>query len=84
MEWAPAGIRVNAVAPGAIDTPFLTDFVAEAGRTRGCRNRDRGQHPMGRWGTADEIAEAIVFLASDRAAFITGAVLAADGGFTAA
>ena len=84
VEWAPAGIRVNAVAPGAIDTPFLTDFVAEQDDPDGVAAAIRGQHPMGRWGTADEIAETIVFLASDRAAYVTGAVLAADGGFTAA
>jgi NAD(P)-dependent dehydrogenase (short-subunit alcohol dehydrogenase family) len=84
VEWASAGIRVNAVAPGAIDTPFLTDFVAEQEDPEGVAAAIRAEHPMGRWGTADEIAETIVFLASDRAAFVTGAVLAADGGFTAA
>ena len=84
VEWAPAGIRVNAVAPGAIDTPFLTDFVAEQDDPGAVAAAIRGQHPLGRWGTAEEVAETIVFLASDRASFVTGAVLAADGGFTAA
>ncbi|HEY7380914.1 MAG TPA: glucose 1-dehydrogenase [Gaiella sp.] len=84
VEWAPEGIRVNAVAPGAIDTPFLTDFVAAQDDPEGVAASIRGEHPLGRFGTPEEIAETIVFLASDRASFVTGAVLAADGGFTAA
>jgi NAD(P)-dependent dehydrogenase (short-subunit alcohol dehydrogenase family) len=84
VEWAAAGIRVNAVAPGAIDTPFLTDFVSAQDDPEEVAAAIRAEHPLGRWGTAGEVAEAVVFLASDRASFVTGAVLAADGGFTAA
>jgi NAD(P)-dependent dehydrogenase (short-subunit alcohol dehydrogenase family) len=78
LELAKAGIRVNAVAPGAIDTDMAERALGE--------NRDyvASLHPMGRLGTASEIAEAVVFLSSDRASFITGQSLAVDGGYTAA
>jgi NAD(P)-dependent dehydrogenase (short-subunit alcohol dehydrogenase family) len=79
-EWGPAGIRVNAVAPGYILTPMLQLLVDEkkvdSGRIR-CRT------PMGRLGTADDVASAICFLASDGARFITGATLPVDGGYMA-
>jgi len=83
VEFAPAGIRVNAVAPGAIDTPFLRSFVDAQPDPEGLEAAIRAEHPLGRWATPEEIAKAIVFLASDDAAFVTGAILAADGGFTA-
>jgi NAD(P)-dependent dehydrogenase (short-subunit alcohol dehydrogenase family) len=83
VEWAPERIRVNAVAPGALDTPFLTDFVAAQEDPEGVAAAIQAQHPLGRWGTPEEIAHSIAFLASDAASFVTGAVLAADGGFTA-
>jgi NAD(P)-dependent dehydrogenase (short-subunit alcohol dehydrogenase family) len=83
VEWAPERIRVNAVAPGALDTPFLTDFVATQEDPEGVAAAIQAQHPLGRWGTPAEIAESIAFLASDAASFVTGAVLTADGGFTA-
>lgn len=78
LEWAPRGVRVNAIAPGWIDTPMnapeKADPEAEA--------RILAQIPMGRWGRAEEIAAAAVFLCSDAASFITGEVLVADGGQT--
>ncbi|MEA2233699.1 MAG: hypothetical protein QOD83_3515 [Solirubrobacteraceae bacterium] len=80
LEYAAAGIRVNAVCPGAIDTPMLAGLV---------QNQPELQagllalHPLGRIGTPDEIAQAVIWLCSDAASFITGQVLAIDGGWTA-
>ncbi|KQY10372.1 short-chain dehydrogenase [Mycobacterium sp. Root135] len=82
VEWADRGIRVNAVAPGTIRTdavkripelPGGAEYLAEI----------EAMHPMGRLGEPGEVASAIVFLASDEASFITGAVLPVDGGYLA-
>ena len=74
-------IRVNAVSPGSIDTPGLNDLLAstEAGQQR--LKMLSNSVPLGRLGTPDEIAKAVVFLASDDSSFITGAELFVDGGF---
>jgi NAD(P)-dependent dehydrogenase (short-subunit alcohol dehydrogenase family) len=83
VEFAPQGVRVNAVAPGAIETPFLLDALD------GAPNKDEvladiaASHPLGRNSHPAEIAEIVLFLASPRAGFVTGAILPADGGFTA-
>ena len=75
MELAPSGIRVNCVAPGVINT----DMVQVLGQQT---LRDLAeQTPLGRLGTPEDIAHAVAFLASDKASFITGQVLGADGGF---
>jgi NAD(P)-dependent dehydrogenase (short-subunit alcohol dehydrogenase family) len=84
VEWAPRGVRVNAVAPGAIDTPFLRDALVGAPDLDAVLAQIAASHPLGRISDADEIAETIVFLASPRARFVTGAILTADGGYTAA
>lgn len=84
LEYAPHGVRVNAVAPGMMDTPMGVDSVARAGGT----HRDEvaaaraAMVPMGRQGTGQDVADAALFLASDESAFITGVVLPVDGGFT--
>ncbi len=77
LDYAGQGIRVNAVAPGYVDTPLI------AGRTPGAQERIVAMHPMGRIAQPEEIAELIVFLLSPRAAFITGSVHQADGGYSA-
>jgi NAD(P)-dependent dehydrogenase (short-subunit alcohol dehydrogenase family) len=78
-EWAPYNIRVNAVSPG----PFESQGAAE----RLCPTEDmeqavRGQIPLGRFGTAEEVAELVCFMASPAAPWITGSILVADGGWT--
>jgi dihydroanticapsin dehydrogenase len=83
VEYGPHGIRVNAVAPGAIDTPFLRSFVDAQPNPAEMEAAVTAGHPLGRWATAEEVAAAIVFLASDAAAFVTGTIFPVDGGFTA-
>jgi NAD(P)-dependent dehydrogenase (short-subunit alcohol dehydrogenase family) len=81
VEFAKQGIRVNAVAPGAIDTEMVDRF---AGKEGDVRNWLISQHPVGRLGSAEEIAAAVLYLTSDAAKFTTGTILAVDGGWTAA
>jgi NAD(P)-dependent dehydrogenase (short-subunit alcohol dehydrogenase family) len=83
LDYAAAGIRVNAVAPGAIDTPFLRSYVEAQEDPAALAAAIQAAHPLGRWATAEEVAGTIVFLASDAARFVTGAVLMVDGGYTA-
>ena len=80
LDLAPAGIRVNAVAPGTIMTPLNEKVFREAADPRGLIDRWNEAHPIGRFGEADEVAEAVLFLASDRSSFITGDILRVDGG----
>jgi len=78
LEFARDGIRVNAVAPGAIETPMNDGWLNDP-RARAAVD---AHIPMGRAGTAPEIAEAIAFLASDAASYVTGQTLYVDGGLT--
>ena len=74
-------IRVNAVSPGPIDTPGLNDLVASTGAGEQRLKALSSNVPLGRLGTPDEIARAVLFLASDDSSYITGAELFVDGGF---
>ncbi len=74
-------IRVNAVSPGSIDTPGLSDLLASSGTGEQRRKMIPNSVPLGRLGTPDEIAKAVVFLASDDSSYITGTELFVDGGF---
>ncbi|MFZ5706851.1 MAG: SDR family oxidoreductase [Pseudomonadota bacterium] len=79
MRYAAEGIRVNCVCPGAISTP-MTEAEGLSDQSRAFMAQ---MHPMNRMGRAEEIADAVVFLASDKASFITGHPLAVDGGYLA-
>jgi NAD(P)-dependent dehydrogenase (short-subunit alcohol dehydrogenase family) len=84
MDLAQHKIRVNAVAPGCIDTPQLRADVARAGLTYEEDLAIEGPlHLLNRFGTAEEVSNAILFLASDEASFVTGTCLMVDGGYTA-
>jgi NAD(P)-dependent dehydrogenase (short-subunit alcohol dehydrogenase family) len=75
------GVRVNCVCPGTVETPWVRRLVEGAGESLDAL---RARQPLGRLGTPDEIAAAVLFLASDQAAFATGTALVIDGGLTAA
>lgn len=81
LEHAARGIRINAISPGAIDTDMADRFAGEKGSE--AREGIVAMHPIGRSGSPDEIADAVFFLASDQASFITGESLKVDGGWTA-
>lgn len=79
LEWAPHGVTVNALAPG----PFLTELNRPLMNNPAAFQAFVDKIPLGRWGDPDELAGAIVFLASPASSFMTGAVLTIDGGWTA-
>jgi NAD(P)-dependent dehydrogenase (short-subunit alcohol dehydrogenase family) len=80
VEFARRGIRANALCPGPIETPLLAELLAEPAR----RHRRLVHIPVGRFGQAEEIANAALFLASDESSYITGSTFVVDGGITAA
>jgi NAD(P)-dependent dehydrogenase (short-subunit alcohol dehydrogenase family) len=79
LEYAARGIRINAVCPGIIDTPMVSGMLATQADAMKEMMRDV---PIGRLGTAEEIADAVVWLCSPRATFVIGQALAVDGGYT--
>jgi 2-keto-3-deoxy-L-fuconate dehydrogenase len=81
VDHVDDGIRVNAVCPGTVDTPWVRRLVVEAGESL---DELTARQPLGRLGTPEEIAEAVAYLASDAAGFVTGSVFVIDGGLTAA
>jgi 2-keto-3-deoxy-L-fuconate dehydrogenase len=82
VDFAGNGIRCNAVCPGAVETPGLESRIAAASDPAGARAAFIRRHKLGRLGTADEVAEACVFLASEESGFMTGQLLVLDGGMT--
>ena len=84
VDFAPDGIRVNAIAPGAIDTPMLRRSFARHADPEPVRETSRLRHAMKRFGHAEEVADAALYLAGDGSSFVTGVVLPVDGGWLAA
>jgi NAD(P)-dependent dehydrogenase (short-subunit alcohol dehydrogenase family) len=84
VDHARDGLRVNCICPGTVDTPWVQRFADVAPDPAAFRAAMEARQPVGRLGTAAEIAGAAVYLASDEAAFVTGAALTIDGGLTAA
>jgi 2-keto-3-deoxy-L-fuconate dehydrogenase len=80
LELAPSKIRVNAIAPASIDTPLLRESFARTADPEEARAKNVARHPLGRLGSAEEVAELVLFLASDRAQWITGSIYPIDGG----
>ena len=81
IDHVGQGVRVNAVCPGTVDSPWVRRLVDDVGESIDAL---RARQPMGRLGSTDEVAQAILYLASDAAAFVTGTGLVIDGGLTAA
>jgi NAD(P)-dependent dehydrogenase (short-subunit alcohol dehydrogenase family) len=80
LELAPHGVRVNAVCPGVIETPMNAEVRRDPERSRSLRDLI----PMGRFGSAEEVAELVEFLVSERSSYLTGAVVPVDGGWSVA
>lgn len=81
-DFGRFGIRVNALCPGWVDTPFNGPFIAQMGGREAIEAYIREKVPLGRWASVEEIAEAVLFLVSDRSSYMTGQILVVDGGET--
>lgn len=81
LDYARQGVRINAVGPGTIDTPMIERFIELAG-TDAVMEPIRAAHPIGRTGRPAEVAEAVLWLASDASSFVVGQILMVDGGYS--
>jgi NAD(P)-dependent dehydrogenase (short-subunit alcohol dehydrogenase family) len=84
IEWAPIGIRVNSVAPGLTETPMIKVWVEAHDDPEAFRRQREQTIPQGRFADPEDVAAAVVYLASDEARSVTGASISVDGGYTAA
>jgi NAD(P)-dependent dehydrogenase (short-subunit alcohol dehydrogenase family) len=82
LDYVGNNIRVNCLCPGTVDTPSLQGRLAAFPDPKDARKNFIARQPMGRFGTAEEIAEAALYLVSEKAAFVTGIAFSIDGGFT--
>lgn len=80
IDHGPDGVRVNCVCPGDVETPMLTDDAEKRGMSWEDYHAGAADRPLGRVGTPEEIARAVLFLASDDSSFVTGESLVVDGG----
>lgn len=83
LDHARQGVRVNCVCAGSVDTPMLQGEMEEMGGEHAVRHLFEDKHPIGRIASPEEVARAVLYLASDDAAFVTGTALTIDGGITA-
>ena len=83
LDYAKQGIRVNAICPGTIETPMVDGLLDKMPDRGGAEELFKSFHPMGRFGTADEIAHSVLFLCDDNIQFMTGSMLSVDGGWVA-
>jgi len=81
-DFVGKGIRCNAICPGTVETPSLDDRMRAQGDYDAARTAFIARQPMGRIGTPEEIAELVVYLASDAASYMTGSVITIDGGWS--
>jgi 2-keto-3-deoxy-L-fuconate dehydrogenase len=81
-DYVTQGIRCNAICPGTVDTPSLRQRLHDTGDFDGAMKAFVARQPLGRLARADEIAELVLYLASDAATFITGQAVAIDGGIS--
>ncbi|MEJ2867823.1 glucose 1-dehydrogenase [Actinomycetospora sp. OC33-EN08] len=80
VEYAPRGVRINAICPGTIETPMVTQMLGSGDLDRATAEANQ---PINRLGTAEEMAQAVLWLCSPGAAFVVGVALPVDGGYTA-
>jgi len=80
IDYGKHNIRVNALCPGWVDTPFNDPYIRQMGGRAAIERYVREKIPLGRWASVEEIAESILYLASDRSSFMTGHALVVDGG----
>lgn len=83
VDHAKDGIRINAIGPGTVETPYFTDIFAESDNPVALRKSFEGRQIVNRLGRPEEIAQAMLFLASDESSFVTGSLMLVDGGMSA-